>query len=128
MKLGVVVNRNTFYRHLGPVVEAALARGLTIVLELEVRGARVVMQEYPEAESIFVMPPDMAELRRRLEGRRTESSEAVEERLAIAKKEMAEREHYRHVIVNRDLTDAVREAREIVMQAKEAELAGPQDN
>jgi len=116
--LEYVEHFGNYYGTLRAPVEEAVDRGRTIVLELEVRGAREVMKHYPDAETIFIMPPDMAELRRRLVGRGTESRETVERRLAVAAEEMEAAGDYRHVIVNNVLEEAVEEARRIVTNSR----------
>jgi guanylate kinase len=59
-----------------------------VILEIELEGARQVLEQRPEALMIFIMPPSLAELERRLRGRRTEGEQAIADRLARAKEEM----------------------------------------
>jgi guanylate kinase len=67
-----------------------LEAGLDVILEIELKGAKKVLARWPEAQMIFIMPPSLEELERRLRGRKTESEEAIQSRLARAKEEMAE--------------------------------------
>ena len=90
----------------GPI-EEALARGQDVVLEIEVQGAVQVAAQTDEAVLIFIMPPSLGELRRRLEGRATETPEQIEKRLTRAREEILEARHFRYVIVNDDLDRAV---------------------
>lgn len=91
-------------------IEAALARGQDVVLEIEVEGAMQVKRRMgEEAVLIFIMPPSLTELRRRLTGRATETAERIEKRLARARDEIMEAHAFRYVIVNDDLDRAVRE-------------------
>lgn len=76
--------------------------GKNVLLEIEVQGALQVIDRVPDALSIFLVPPSMDELRRRLEGRRTESVEILNERLNKAAKEMELMNQYRYVICNDD--------------------------
>ena len=90
----------------GPI-EAALERGQDVVLEIEVRGAMQVRQSTSEAILVFIMPPSLTELRRRLEGRATENPEQIERRLARAREEILEAHAFDYVVLNDDLTRAV---------------------
>ncbi|MDV6374056.1 guanylate kinase [Deinococcus arenicola] len=91
-------------------IEAALARGQDVVLEIEVEGAMQVKTRMgAEAVLVFIMPPSLSELRRRLEGRATETPERVEKRLRRAREEIQEAHAFRYVIVNDDLDRAVDE-------------------
>ena len=71
-----------------------------ILLEIEVQGARQVMELMPDALTIFIVPPDMIELERRLRGRGTDSEEKLLARLDRARKELEEKAHYKHIVVN----------------------------
>ncbi|AWN21826.1 guanylate kinase [Deinococcus irradiatisoli] len=90
----------------GPIDEA-LSRGQDVILEIEVLGAMQVAAQSEEAVLIFIMPPSLGELRRRLEGRATETPERIEKRLARAREEILEARHFRYVVVNDDLDRAV---------------------
>jgi guanylate kinase len=87
-----------------PIAEVNRLRdqGKNVLLEIEVQGALQVIERAPDALSIFLVPPNMEELRRRIEGRRTESAEVVHERLTKAAKEMELVNQYRYVICNDD--------------------------
>ncbi|MFC6616767.1 guanylate kinase [Deinococcus radiophilus] len=89
-------------------IRAALERGQDVVLEIEVEGAKQVRQRLGNgAIMIFIMPPSLAELRRRLEERATESQDRIEKRLARAEVEMAQTEMFDYVVVNDELEQAV---------------------
>ncbi|GHF41162.1 guanylate kinase [Deinococcus metalli] len=89
-------------------IEAALSRGQDVVLEIEVEGAMQVKARMgDEAILVFIMPPSLTELRRRLEGRATETPERIEKRLARAREEIREAHEFRYVVVNDDLDKAV---------------------
>jgi guanylate kinase len=80
-----------------------------LVLEIEVEGARQVRQALPRATQVFIAPPSDETLRKRLEGRKTDSAEVIARRLARAKEELAARAEFKRVIVNDDLDRAVQE-------------------
>jgi guanylate kinase len=90
----------------GPI-EAALARGQDVILEIEVKGAMQVRQSTDEAILVFIMPPSLTELRRRLEGRATENPDQIERRLSRAREEILEAHAFDYVVMNDDLTRAV---------------------
>ncbi len=90
-----------------PVMEA-LGEGHYVLLELEVQGAVQVMEAYPEATTIFIMPPSREVLEARLRGRRDTDDVAVEGRLAVAEMEMAiGRDRFKFQIVNDDVEAAI---------------------
>lgn len=90
----------------GPVREA-LARGHDVLLELELVGARQVKQRMPEAVMLFIAPPSLRELERRLRGRGTDSEEKIQKRLARARDEIRAVREFDYVIVNDHLEQAV---------------------
>lgn len=101
-------------------IEAALDRGQDVVLEIEVEGAMQVKERMgEEAVLVFIMPPSLTELRRRLTGRATETPDRIEKRLTRATDEIREAHRFRYVVVNDDLDRAVREMR-AVQQAERA--------
>ena len=102
------------YGTLRDEVERRLAEGRSVVLEIEVQGARQVRDAMPEAVLIFIAPPDEEVLRERLEGRATDSPEAIEQRLRTAEVELAARSEFPHVVVNDDLQKAAGELEELV--------------
>ena len=95
-------------------VERKLAEGMNVVLDIEVQGARQVHESVPGAVMIFIIPPSMEELRRRLINRGTDSMEAIEGRLERARAEYAEAEIYDYLIVNEDADVAASEFSAIV--------------
>jgi guanylate kinase len=90
-------------------VEPRLAGGRSVVLEIEVQGARQVREAMPEAVQVFIAPPSPGALRERLEGRATDRAEEIERRLSVAEEELAARREFGHVIVNDDLERAADE-------------------
>jgi guanylate kinase len=97
-----------------PFVEAQLRKGMNVILDIEVQGARQVKEKMPDAVAIFMMPPSLAELRRRLEGRGTEKAEAIEARIARAREEIREADFYDYLILNQDVETAAADFNAII--------------
>ena len=95
-------------------VEAMRASGKHVILEIEVQGAFQVRERCPEAILVFTIPPSIAELRRRLEKRGTETVEVVEKRIARAQEELPLARHYDYIVLNHVLEDAVADFRSII--------------
>jgi guanylate kinase len=107
-------------------VEPRLAAGRSVVLEIEVQGARQVREAMPEAVQVFIAPPSPGTLRERLEARATDRPEEIERRLSVAEEELAARSEFGYVIVNDDLERATEElvglVRAIVQTGSAAEV------
>ncbi|HEV7771593.1 MAG TPA: guanylate kinase [Solirubrobacterales bacterium] len=112
------------YGTLRSEVERRLSAGRSVVLEIEVQGAQQVRAAMPDSIQIFIAPLDPAVLRERLRSRGTDSSEAIDRRLEVAKQELAAQGDFAHLIVNDDLDRAANELEEIVR----AELGLPLDS
>ena len=98
-------------------VDKYLARKVSPVLCLDVKGALRIKKIYPKnAVTIFVLPPEVHELRSRIEKRSRLDTGEIKKRLQIAKKEMALHKHYDHRIVNRDLKQAYKSLQDIVLR------------
>lgn len=91
-----------------------LAQGMDVVLEIDIQGAKKVKETYPEGIFIFILPPSLKELRRRLIGRGTDTMEVIEKRLAKSMDEIREIYSYDYFVVNDDLDIAVAEVEAIV--------------
>ena len=104
------------YGTLRSEVERRLAAGESVVLEIEVQGARQVRAAMPEAVLVFIAPPDPAALRARLERRGTDRPEAIDERLRTAEIELDAQQEFQHQIVNDDLMRAAEELERIVRE------------
>ena len=90
-------------------VEAALAEGRPALLEIDLQGARQVRTAWPDARFVFLAPPSWDELVRRLVGRGTETPQQREQRLATARAELAASAEFDHVVVNREVGQAVQD-------------------
>jgi guanylate kinase len=102
------------YGTLREEVERRLEEGRSVVLEIEVQGARQVREAMPEAVQIFIAPPDPAALRERLEGRGTDSAAAIERRLRTAEVELEAQEEFPHVVENDEVQNAASELEKLV--------------
>ena len=110
------VYHDRFYGTLKQQVERQREQGQNVVFDVDVKGGVNIKKHYGnEALSLFIQPPSVAELRKRLEGRGTDSAEAIEERLAKAEYEMTFASQFDHVIVNDDLQAAKQETLSVVM-------------
>lgn len=95
-------------------VEEMLEAGKNVILEIEAQGALKVKAQMPEAVLIFVVPPSIAELRKRLSERGREDSAEIERRIEAAKWEFSQSPKYNYVIVNDDLARCVQETLNII--------------
>ena len=97
------------YGTLKETVLSAMAEGKQVILEIDVQGAFQVREKIPEAILVFIAPPSLEELRRRLEGRGTEPQDVIERRMATAEVELSRKEEYDVTFVNDDLDVATRQ-------------------
>ena len=88
-------------------LDGYLQAGRDVILDIDVQGARQIKRAYPEAVAIFVLPPSLKELRRRLANRGTDDRQVIERRLANARGEMSEIIKYDYFVVNQDVAAAV---------------------
>jgi guanylate kinase len=95
-------------------VTAGLGAGKWVLLEIDVEGAMSVLDEQPDVITIFLHPGGLEELERRLRGRGTESEESIRRRLEVATRELTYKHRYLHEVINRTVSDAVREICEIL--------------
>lgn len=88
-------------------VEDMLERGIHVILEIEVQGAMKIREKCPDALFVFILPPSLKELRRRLNKRGTETEEVIKRRLGEAAGEIAQAHKYDYTVVNGELSEAV---------------------
>lgn len=100
-------------------VEAQLEAGKDVILEIEIQGALKVKEKYPTALLLFVMPPNAAELKKRLEKRGTESPEIIRMRLERALEEAKGIEQYDFIVINDKLEECVRNMHSLIQAAHE---------
>ncbi len=103
-----------FYGTPRKAVEDMLSEGKNVVLKIEIEGAANVKKMFPEAVLIFILPPSMEELSRRLHKRGTEDEETIQKRLLQARTELSHAKEYDYVIVNGELEKAVDDLAAIV--------------
>ena len=109
------VYQDRFYGTLKQQVENQRNQGQNVVFDVDVKGGINIKKYYgDEALSLFIQPPSVEELRRRLEGRATDTAEAIAERLAKTEYEMTFASQFDHIIVNDDLETAKQETLQIV--------------
>jgi guanylate kinase len=109
-----VVHNSSRYGTPRPPIDRALADGKSVLLEIDLQGARSVRERMPEALLVFLLPPTWDELVRRLIGRGTESPEEQARRLETAKVELAAQDEFDVKIVNHDVGQAAREVVELL--------------
>lgn len=122
------INKNAFLEHaeycgncygtLKSEVDPYLEQGIDVILEIEVQGAMKIREIRPDALFIFIAPPSVKELRRRLKKRGTESDEVIEERVSKASGEIELAVNYDYVIVNDALEDALNDFFAVVRAEK----------
>ena len=91
-----------------PILDS-IESGNTIILVIEVQGAKQVIAKIPDAITIFIVAPSMDELERRLRGRGTDTEEKLRARLQRANEEFKEKHHYKYVVINDEVSNAVDE-------------------
>lgn len=104
-----VVHGHNRYGTLRRTVESAMAEGRSVLLEIDLQGARQVKKSMPEANFVFLAPPSWDEMVRRLVGRGTETPEEQQRRLETAKLELAAEPEFDHTVINDDVQRAAAE-------------------
>ncbi|AIQ96654.1 guanylate kinase [Prochlorococcus sp. MIT 0801] len=100
---------NNFYGTPKKIVNEKIKEGTNVLLEIELEGARQIRKSFPEALQIFIAPPNLSELEKRIRGRGTETEESIRDRLAIANKELIAKKEFDAVVVNEDIEKAFKE-------------------
>lgn len=109
-----IVHSNKYYGTPIEHIDELLSKGKNIILEIDIEGARKVNEKRPDAVFIFIMPPSMEILKKRLIGRKTETKEQVVERFKTAYKEINEVSKYNYVIVNDDIEESLLKMNSII--------------
>jgi guanylate kinase len=102
-------------------VEAHTREGRNVLLDIDWQGARQVRERMPESVTVFIMPPSLAELERRLRGRGTDSDEVIARRLAQARSDMGHWDEFDYVVVNDDVARATEALRAVVARRNTAD-------
>lgn len=105
---------NNYYGTPKSVTFRKLDEGKDVILEIEVEGAENIKKAYPEAVSIFILPPSIQELERRLRKRGSEQEDVIEKRVERAKYEISQSEKYDYRVVNGELEKAIDDFRSII--------------
>ena len=99
-------------------IDAAVARGQNVILEIDWQGARQVRQLLPETISIFILPPSIEVLRERLQNRGQDAEHVIVKRVQAASSEISHAPEYEYVIINQDFSVALQELGQIVHSAR----------
>ncbi len=109
---------SNYYGTLKSEVERLFHSGKTVILVIEVNGAANIKKMMPEATSVFIIPPSVDELKRRITARGQNSESEIETRLSIALEEMNYKDNYDYCVINDDLTTCVNEIFDIIKSIK----------
>lgn len=110
-----MVYEGKYYGTLQSEIERIWATGKTPVLDIDVKGALRILEQYPDCSlSIFIQPPSVKELKKRLESRGTETPESLAARVNKAAYELSFKDHFNHTVVNSDLQKACDETERLV--------------
>lgn len=109
-----VFGQGHWYGTLWSEVRSSLEAGQWVILEIDVEGAQEVLKRFAEAVTIFLLPGDLAELERRLRSRGTESEEAIQRRLNVARHELELADCYQYQVINETVATAVDEISQIL--------------
>ena len=107
-----------YYGTLLQTVEAQLAEGLDVILEIDWQGAEQVAKRLPDAISIFILPPSLQTLHHRLSNRGQDSEEVIQKRLAGAMLEMSQHRNFDYLVINDEFEVALRDLQSIIRSAR----------
>jgi guanylate kinase len=99
-------------------IESEMAAGRDVLLEIDWQGAQQVRQVFPAAIGVFILPPSIGELERRLSGRGTDSAATIARRMAAARDEMRHVGEFDYVIINDDLQQALEDLRSVTRASR----------
>lgn len=109
---------DNFYGTPRKYIDECIEKGLDVILEIEVEGAQNIKNKFPECVLVFILPPSLDELKKRITGRGTEENSVIEKRLLKAKKEIGLVNKYDYIIINNDIENAVHEIKSILKTEK----------
>ena len=101
-----------------PAIEANLAQGIDVFLDIDWQGAQQIREKVPDVKSIFILPPSLLELERRLIGRGQDSAEVIADRMSKAVSESSQYSEYDYIIVNDNFTQALADLKSILRAEK----------
>lgn len=109
---------NHYYGTSKDTIENAFSQGKSVLLDIDVQGAKSLKEAFPhQCLSIFLSPPNLDELERRLRSRDTDEESVIQQRLTNAKAELEEAKHYDHIIINDDINQALTELKQLIGNA-----------
>jgi guanylate kinase len=103
-----------YYGTSAEFIDRALGDGCDVLLDIDVQGMEQILRRYPASVTVFIMPPSLAILRKRLQDRGTDSAASISDRLDTAAAELKRRKRYRHIVVNDRLEEAVEKLTAII--------------
>ena len=112
-----------FYGTSRYTIEKTLADGIDVFLDIDWQGARQVKEQYPAAHTVFILPPSIAELERRLQGRGQDSAEVIAKRMSEAKSEMSHVHEFDYVLINDDFSRTLTDFYSIVVDKRLTQTA-----
>jgi guanylate kinase len=104
------------------VIQEALEKGQDLLLEIDWQGARQVRRLYPDCVGVFILPPSVEELERRMRARGQDSEEVIRRRLDNAREELAHSDEFNYAIINKDFDTARRELASIIRKERAADV------
>lgn len=105
---------DNYYGTFEKTVQESMTKGKNIIVEIEIQGALQVKEKMPEAIMIFILPPSLEDLKKRLRGRNTEDEATIQKRFSVAESEIAQSNTFDYKIVNDDLNTALNNLSEVV--------------
>lgn len=109
---------DNYYGTRRSVIEGAVSKGKDVILDIDAKGALQIMEKDYPAVYVYIVPPSLEELERRLRGRKTDSGEVIRKRLSLAREEMGYAGRYDYVVVNDDLKTAFEDLRAIILSER----------
>ncbi|BDV02903.1 guanylate kinase [Candidatus Hepatoplasma crinochetorum] len=109
-----VIFANNYYGTPDHFLNKYLKKGENVLLEIELIGAKKVIKKYPDAVTIFLLPPKISDLEKRLSLRKTENEEEIRKRIEIAKAEIKEKDLFKYRVVNKEPKESAKEIIEIL--------------
>ncbi len=99
---------DNYYGTLKYIVLRSINKGLNVIMDVDVQGAVKIRKKIPDCITIFLRPPSLKELKKRLFKRKTETEEEAKRRINLAKKELKEQKKYDYILTNKNVSDVVR--------------------
>lgn len=114
---------DNYYGTSRQAIENTLEQGIDVFLDIDWQGARQVKAQYPAAHTVFILPPSIAELERRLQGRGQDSAEVIAKRMSKAQSEMSHVDEFDYVLINDDFVQTLIEFYSIVVDKRLTQAA-----